>query len=89
MKIEYRVTQQTIELISQLFVIFKTILLELIFIGLWNHLIEPGRQIRKVILYMLVTLSMVVLYTMELPPYSRYLPIVIFCITYGWLGCQK
>ena len=62
MKIEYRVTQQTIELISQLFVIFKTILLELIFIGLWNHLIEPGRHIRKVILYMLVTLSMVVLF---------------------------
>ena len=85
MKIEYRVTQQTVELISQLFVIFKTILLELIFIGLWKHLIEPGRQIRKVVLYMLVTLSMVVLYTMELPPYSRYLPIVIFCIAYGYI----
>ena len=78
-------TEKTCEMIMQMSVFFRTMILVFCFIGLWNHLIEPKLQRRKTILYVGIIVYLLILDVMELPQYLRYLPVFIICIIYGYI----
>lgn len=75
-------TESTCNLIMELSAVFRTLVLMLFFMGLWKHLIEPGREKRKYALFIVLALYLVILDLSELPPYIRYFPIVVLCVAY-------
>lgn len=78
-------TEKDCEIIMQMSALFRTFILVICFIGLWNRLIEPKLQKRKVIMYVAITFYLIVLDVMEIPQYLRYLPVFIICIIYGYI----
>lgn len=75
-------TERSCEMIMELSSLFRTVMLVICFIGLWNHLIEPKLHKRKVILFVMLTAYLMILDTIGGSPYIRYLPIFIISIAY-------
>lgn len=75
-------TESTCNLIMELSAIFRTIVLAVCFMGLWNHLIEPIQAKRKSILFAGILLYLIILDIIEISPYIRYGPIFFVCIFY-------
>lgn len=78
-------TENACEMLMQMSAVFRTLILLACFIGLWNHLIESQTKKRKIILYFVISLYLLVLDWINVPVYLRYLPIFVVCIAYVYI----
>lgn len=78
-------TENACEMLMQMSAVFRTLILLSCFIGLWNHLIESQTKKRKIILYFVIALYLLVLDWINVPVYLRYLPIFVVCIAYVYI----
>ena len=60
-------TENTCNLIMELSSVFRTLVLMLCFMGLWNHLIEPEREKRKYALFTVLVMYLIILDMIEIP----------------------
>lgn len=77
-------TESTCNLIMKLSSVFRTLVLAVCFIRLWNHLMEPKRERRKIALFIVLILYLLILDLVEIVPYIRYLPAFIICNAYSY-----
>ncbi len=75
-------TENICNLIMELSSVFRTLVLMLCFMGLWNHLIEPEREKRKYALFIVLVMYLIILDMIEIPSYIRYFPIFVLCVSY-------
>ncbi len=78
-------TENTCEMLIQIFEVLRIFILLTCFMGLWNHLIESQVKKRKIILYFAITLYCLILGLINVPVYLRYIPIFIVCIAYVFI----